>query len=117
MADASKVPLWKRAEEFEKTLHVFDILFVRSKGLIAKLTLAAQGSERTEVPAHSRMFSIAKWLVTLLAVLAGRRTWDSSLSLFFDRIGRGHHTNAPFVYRGERFTQGVENVIGADDVG
>jgi hypothetical protein len=53
MADSSKVPLWERAEEWEKNLHIFDILLVRSKGLIAKIILAAQGSEGTESPTHT----------------------------------------------------------------
>jgi hypothetical protein len=38
------------------------------------------------------------------------------LRLFTDRIRRAHDMNAPFAYRSERFMQGVENVIGADEV-
>jgi hypothetical protein len=41
---------------------------------------------------------------------------SSSLLLFTDRIRGGHDTNAMSAYRGECFTQGVENVIGSDDV-
>ena len=41
---------------------------------------------------------------------------SSSLLLFTDRIRGGHDMNAMSAYRGERFTKGVEDVIGSDDV-
>jgi hypothetical protein len=53
VADSSRVPSFERVEAFEEKLRLGDMLFVRSKGLIAKIILAAQGSEGAEAPTHT----------------------------------------------------------------
>jgi hypothetical protein len=45
-----------------------------------------------------------------------RDTRGSSLLLRSCRIGRGHGMKGLSAYRGQRFVQSVEDVIGADDV-
>ncbi len=43
----------ENVEAFEKNLRTGDILSVRSKGLVAKVILAAQGSTEKDAPTHT----------------------------------------------------------------
>src|SRR5208283_5247216 len=98
-----------------------------SYGRLNSTASSSAFTEDSEKSIGTRILSIAIIFDFSICVIQFGQPWSrdeastagsqsSSLRLFSDRIGGGHDMNAMSAYRGERFTQGVENVNGSDDV-